>query len=62
MLILILQAVKDIYLFAIVAVLVLIDAIIMIPATAISSAVLRREQREIERDNVCSGKLNKIFL
>ncbi|XP_065896368.1 gamma-aminobutyric acid type B receptor subunit 2-like, partial [Dysidea avara] len=46
-------AVKGIYLFAIVAVLVLIDTIIMLPSTVISSAVLRREEEEIERKKWC---------
>ena len=41
------------HLFGVVAVLVLIDTIIMIPSTVISSAVLRREEEEIEGDNVC---------
>ena len=44
---------KDIYLFAIVGVLVLVDIVILIPPTAVSSAILRREQEEVEGDNVC---------
>ena len=49
---------KDIYLFAIVGVLVLVDIVILIPPTAVSSAILRREQEEVEGDNVCFG-INK---
>ena len=45
---LILQEVKDIYLFVIVTVLVLADIIFMIPTTAVSSARLKREYKEIE--------------
>ena len=43
---------KDIYLFAIVGVLVLIDIVILIPPTAVSSAILRREQQEVEGEDV----------
>ena len=43
---------KDIYLFAIVGVLVLIDIVILIPPTAVSSAILRREQEEVEGEDV----------
>lgn len=46
------QEVKDIYLFAIVGILVLTDIVFLIPPTAISSARLRREQKEIEGDDV----------
>ena len=50
--IVILQEVKDIYLFGIVGILVLTDIVFLIPPTAVSSARLRREQKEIEGDNV----------
>ena len=43
---------KDIYLFGIVGILVLVDIIFMIPPTAVSSARLRRDQKEIEGDEV----------
>jgi len=43
---------KDIYLFGIVGALVLIDIIILIPPTAVSSTILRREQEEIEGEEV----------
>jgi len=43
---------KDIYLFTIVGVLVLIDIVILVPSTAVSSAILRREQEEIEGEEV----------
>jgi len=43
---------KDIYLFTIVGVLVLVDIAILVPPTAVSSAVLRREQEEVEGDEV----------
>ena len=56
-----LQEIKDIYLFAIVGVLVLVDIVILIPPTAVSNAILRREQEEIEGDNVCFG-INKMCL
>jgi len=46
----ILQEVKDIYLFGIVGILVLVDIIFLIPPTVVSSARLKREQREIEDD------------
>ncbi|XP_065899522.1 gamma-aminobutyric acid type B receptor subunit 2-like isoform X2 [Dysidea avara] len=64
-------AVKDMHLFGVVAVLVLIDTIIMIPSTVISSAVLRREEEEIEGDNdndlpqvigVCSSDGSAVWL
>ena len=48
----ILQEVKDIYLFGIVAVAVLADIIFMIVTTAVSSVRLGREYREIEGDEV----------
>ena len=38
--------------FGIVGVLVLIDIIILTPPTAVSSAILRREQEEIEGEEV----------
>ena len=44
--------------FVTVGVLVLIDIVILIPPTAVSGAKLRREQEEIEGDNVCF----KLFL
>ncbi|XP_065899589.1 gamma-aminobutyric acid type B receptor subunit 2-like isoform X3 [Dysidea avara] len=47
----VLQEMKDIYLFAIVGVLVLIDIVILIPPTAVSSAILRREQQEVEGED-----------
>ncbi|XP_065899536.1 gamma-aminobutyric acid type B receptor subunit 2-like [Dysidea avara] len=50
---------KDIYLFAIVGVLVLVDIVILIPPTAVSSAILRREQEEVEGDN--AGDLPEII-
>ena len=50
---------KDIYLFAIVGVLVLIDIAILVPPTAVSSAILRREQEEVEGDEV--GNLMLLF-
>ena len=46
------QEVKDIFLFGIVAVAVLIDIIFMIVTTAVSNARLGREYREIEGDEV----------
>ena len=48
----ILQEVKDIYLLGIVAVAVAVDIIFMIVTTAVSSARLGREYREIEGDEV----------
>ena len=48
----ILQEVKDVYLFAVVGILVLMDIVFLIPPTAISSARLRRDYKEIEGDNV----------
>ena len=56
---LILQEVKDIYLFVIVTALVLADIIFMIPATAVSGARLRREYKEIEGDKVNIFQLQK---
>ena len=53
----ILQEVKDIYLFGIVGILVLADIIFLIPPTAVSSARLGREYREIEGDEVSVFKL-----
>ena len=47
-----LQEMKDIYLFAIVGVLILVDIVILIPPTAVSSAILRREQEEVEGEDV----------
>ena len=44
----ILQEVKDIYLFGIVGVLILVDIVLLIPPTSISSAILRRKQKEFE--------------
>ena len=40
------------YLFGFVGMLVLVDIIFMIPPTAISSARLQRDQKEIEGNNV----------
>ena len=40
------------YLFGFVGMLVLFDIIFMIPTTAVSSARLRRDQNEIEGNNV----------
>ena len=51
------QEVKDIYLFGIVAVAIVVDIIFMIPPTAVSSARLVREYREIEGDEVSVFKL-----
>ena len=51
------QEVKDIYLFGIVAVAIAIDIIFMIVTTAVSSARLGREYREIEGDEVSVFKL-----
>jgi len=50
--VLFLQELRDIYLFGIVGALVWIDIIILIPPTAVSSAILRREQEEIEGEDV----------
>jgi len=44
--------VKDVYLFIIVGVLVLVDIIILIPPTAVSGAILRREHQETEGEDV----------
>ena len=43
---------KDIYLFGIVGILVLVDVIFLIPTTAVSSARLRREEKEVEGKKV----------
>ena len=56
---LILQEVKDIYLFVIVTTLVLADIIFMIPTTAVSSARLKREYKEIEGSKVSIFKSQK---
>ena len=48
----ILQDVKDIYLFGIVGILVLADIIYLIPPTAVTSARLRREHKEVEGTDV----------
>ena len=50
------QEIKDIYLFGIVAVLLVFDIVFMIPTTAVSSAILRREERELEGANVSNHK------
>ena len=47
-----LQEVKDVYLFGIVGILVLVDIVFLIPPTAVSSVRLRREQKEIEGEEV----------
>ena len=52
-----LQEVKDIYLFGIVGMLVLTDIVFLIPPTAVSSARLGREQKEIEDDEVSVATL-----
>jgi len=39
-------------LFATVGILVLVDIIILVPPTVLSSAILRREQEEVEGENV----------
>ena len=51
-LLIILQEVKDIYLFGIVGMLVAVDIIFLIPVTTVPEAILRREYEEIEGDNV----------
>ena len=43
---------KDIYLFGIVGILVLVDVIFLIPTTAVSSARLGREEKEVEGNKV----------
>ena len=48
----ILQQIKDIYIFGIVAVLLVWDIVFMLPPTIISSSILRREERELEGKNV----------
>ena len=48
------------YLFGIVAVLLLIDVVFMIPPTAISRAMLRREERELEGDNVSATTITLV--
>ncbi|XP_065899518.1 gamma-aminobutyric acid type B receptor subunit 2-like isoform X2 [Dysidea avara] len=50
---------NDIYLLTIVGVLVLVDIVILIPPTAVSSAILRREQEEVEGED--AGDLPKVF-
>ena len=50
------QEIKDIYLFGIVAFLLVLDIVFMIPTTVFSSAILRREERELEGANVSSHK------
>ena len=42
------QQIKDIYLFGVVAVLLVCDIVFMLPPTIISSSILRREERELE--------------
>jgi len=39
-------------LFAIVGALVLVDIFILVPPTVVPSAILRREQEEVEGENV----------
>ena len=46
--------------FAIVGILVLVDVVILIPPTAVSSAILRREQEELEGEEV--GKFYFLYL
>ena len=36
----------------------MVDVVILIPSTVISSAVLRREDEEIEGDNVCASTVS----
>ena len=52
------QKVKDIYLFGIVALLLILDVIFMLPPTIISSAILRREEQELSGDKVS----NKLYI
>ena len=51
------QQIQDIYLFGIVAVLVVFDIIFMLPPTIISNSTLRREERELEGSNVSGQQL-----
>ena len=44
------QEIKDLYLFAIVVVLLILDVIFMLPPTIISSSILKRKEREIISD------------
>ena len=48
--------------FLIVGVLVLADIANLIPPTAVSGAKLRREQEEIEGDNVCFNDNNNCII
>ena len=48
----ILQEVKDTYLFGIVGILVAVDIIFLIPVTIVPEARLRREYEEIEGNDV----------
>ena len=52
---------KDIYLFGIVGILVLADVMFLIPPTAVSSARLRREQKEVEGYDVSDMYTNKLL-
>ncbi|XP_065899508.1 gamma-aminobutyric acid type B receptor subunit 2-like isoform X2 [Dysidea avara] len=63
--------VKDIYLFAIVGILVLVDVAVMLPPTLLSSATLKRKEEETEGDNdddlpqiirVCSSDDSLVWL
>ena len=47
-----LQEITDIYLFGIVAILVLFDVVFMVPPTIVSKAILRREETELEGEKV----------
>ena len=51
----ILQEIGDIYLFGIVATLLILDVIFMLFTTSFSSAILRREEKELEGDDVSSN-------
>ena len=46
------QEIGDIYLFGIVAVLLILDIIFLLPPTIISNAILRRHEKELEGKNV----------
>ena len=50
------------YLFGIVAVLLILDVIFMLPTTIVSSSILRRTEREISSENVSNELLNYIAL
>ena len=50
------------YLFGFVGMLVLVDIMFMIPPTAISSAKLQRDQKEIEGNNVRVASYHMIAL